>query len=144
MNLGHKIAIKLTMQEKFTIEEIKNYIKSQDSIGDVMYNLKAENIIAANTNNFKTWFTDKFNELADEFSNAETIDAVDITEVNNDITIHFSVDHDDNGIRKHSIQIIQDSMDVRMRLDDIYDGSDLPGELHRAIAEEFHMPYDAE
>lgn len=33
---------------KFTIEEIRNYIMSQDSLGDVMYNLNAENIIEAN------------------------------------------------------------------------------------------------
>jgi hypothetical protein len=38
-----------SMQEKFTIQEIKNYILSQDSLGDVLYNLKAENIIKANT-----------------------------------------------------------------------------------------------
>ena len=36
------------MQTTFTIEEIKNYILSQDSLGDVLYNLKAENIIEAN------------------------------------------------------------------------------------------------
>jgi len=36
------------MEEKFTIEEFRNYIKSQDSLGDVMYNLKAENVIKAN------------------------------------------------------------------------------------------------
>ena len=35
-------------QEKFTIEEIRNYILSQDSLGDVLYNLKAEKIIEAN------------------------------------------------------------------------------------------------
>jgi len=34
--------------QKFTIEEIKNYIISQDSLGDVLYNLKEENIIKAN------------------------------------------------------------------------------------------------
>ena len=34
--------------QKFTIEEIRNYILSQDSLGDVMYNLKAEKIIEAN------------------------------------------------------------------------------------------------
>ena len=33
---------------KFTIEEIRNYIMSQDSLGDVMYNLKVEKIIEAN------------------------------------------------------------------------------------------------
>ena len=35
-------------EQKFTIEEIRNYIISQDSLGDVMYNLNAENIIEAN------------------------------------------------------------------------------------------------
>ena len=35
-------------EQKFTIEEIRNYIMSQDSLGDVMYNLKAEKIIEAN------------------------------------------------------------------------------------------------
>lgn len=32
----------------FTIEEIKNYIISQDSLGDVLYNLSSENIKKAN------------------------------------------------------------------------------------------------
>ena len=36
------------MQETFTIAEIRNYIMSQDSLGDVAYNLSAENIIKAN------------------------------------------------------------------------------------------------
>jgi hypothetical protein len=36
------------MQPTFTIEEIRNYILSQDSLGDVLYNLKEENIIKAN------------------------------------------------------------------------------------------------
>ena len=36
------------MEEKFTIEEIKNYILSQDSLGDVLYNLKVEKIKKAN------------------------------------------------------------------------------------------------
>lgn len=35
-------------EEKFTIKQIKNYILSQDSLGDVLYNLKAENIEKAN------------------------------------------------------------------------------------------------
>lgn len=37
------------MQTTFTIEEIRKYILSQDSLGDVMYNLSAENVIEANT-----------------------------------------------------------------------------------------------
>ena len=38
------------MQDKnvFTIEEIRNYLLSQDSMGDIMYNLNEENIIKAN------------------------------------------------------------------------------------------------
>jgi hypothetical protein len=36
------------MQTTFTIEEIRNYILSQNSLGDVLYNLKEEKIIAAN------------------------------------------------------------------------------------------------
>jgi len=32
----------------FTIEEIKNYILSKDSLGDVMYYLSVENILKAN------------------------------------------------------------------------------------------------
>lgn len=37
------------MEEKFTVEEIRNYILSQDSLGDVLYFLNADNIIKANT-----------------------------------------------------------------------------------------------
>lgn len=34
---------------KFTIEEIKNYLKAQDSLGDIFYNLSEENIRKANS-----------------------------------------------------------------------------------------------
>jgi PHP family Zn ribbon phosphoesterase len=37
------------MQTTFTIEEIKKYIISQDSLGDVLYNLNEKKIIEANT-----------------------------------------------------------------------------------------------
>jgi len=36
------------MQNTFTVDEIRKYILSQDSLGDVLYNLKAEKIIEAN------------------------------------------------------------------------------------------------
>jgi len=36
------------MEEKFTIEEIRKFILSQDSMGDIAYNLSAENIKKAN------------------------------------------------------------------------------------------------
>jgi hypothetical protein len=36
------------MQNTFTIEEIRKYILSQDSMGDILYNLSASKIIEAN------------------------------------------------------------------------------------------------
>lgn len=36
------------MQNTFTIDEIRKYIISQDSLGDVLYNLSASKIIEAN------------------------------------------------------------------------------------------------
>jgi len=36
------------MEEKFTVQEFKNYLLTQDSRGDIMYNLSAENIRKAN------------------------------------------------------------------------------------------------
>jgi len=35
--------------ELFTVEQIRNYIKSKDSLGDILYFLSEENIIKANT-----------------------------------------------------------------------------------------------
>jgi hypothetical protein len=42
------LALKQKRPDSFTVEEISNYITSQDSLGDVAYNLSAENIIKAN------------------------------------------------------------------------------------------------
>ena len=36
------------MQNTFTIDEIRKYILSQDSLGDVLYNLSSSKIIEAN------------------------------------------------------------------------------------------------
>ena len=36
------------MQKTFTIEEIRKYILSQDSLGDVLYNLSVSKILEAN------------------------------------------------------------------------------------------------
>jgi len=36
------------MQNTFTIDEIRKYILSQDSMGDILYNLSASKIIEAN------------------------------------------------------------------------------------------------
>jgi len=37
------------IEDKFTIEEIRKYLLSQNSRGDIIYNLSAENIRGANT-----------------------------------------------------------------------------------------------
>lgn len=34
--------------KKYTVEEIRQYVLSQDSLGDVLYNLSEENIDEAN------------------------------------------------------------------------------------------------
>jgi hypothetical protein len=36
------------MQNTFTIDEIRKYILSQDSLGDVLYNLSVSKILEAN------------------------------------------------------------------------------------------------
>ena len=36
------------MQHTFTIDEIRKYILSQDSIGDILYNLSVSKILEAN------------------------------------------------------------------------------------------------
>jgi hypothetical protein len=36
------------MQNTFTIDEIRKYILSQDSIGDILYNLSVSKILEAN------------------------------------------------------------------------------------------------
>jgi hypothetical protein len=38
----------MAKETKFTIEEIRNYLKSQESLGDIHYNLSIENIKQAN------------------------------------------------------------------------------------------------
>lgn len=38
----------MSNKKVFTVEEIRNYIASQDSLGDVAYNLTEENIVKAN------------------------------------------------------------------------------------------------
>ena len=39
------------MQNTFNIDEIRNYILSQDSLGDVLYNLSSSKILEANEKN---------------------------------------------------------------------------------------------
>lgn len=50
------------MEQKFTVEEIKRYIMSQDSLGDVFYNLNAENIKKANYDAKSVWNCEYFDE----------------------------------------------------------------------------------
>jgi glycyl-tRNA synthetase alpha subunit len=51
----------------FTIEQIKHYILSQDSLGDVLYNLTEENITKANqsNNDEEEWSEDEENNNSD-------------------------------------------------------------------------------
>lgn len=43
---------------EFTVEQIKTYILSQDSMGDILYNLNVENIRKANTPTPDEWEDD--------------------------------------------------------------------------------------
>jgi len=47
-NLCHVFLRNLDNQKKFTIDEFKNYLKNQDSLGDIYYNLSVENVLKAN------------------------------------------------------------------------------------------------
>ena len=49
------------MQNTFTIPEIRKYILSQDSLGDVLYNLSASKIIEANEEEEEEDDEDDFN-----------------------------------------------------------------------------------
>lgn len=59
---------KMKNKTTFTIDEIKKYILSQDSLGDVLYNLSAESIINANTVKQKngSWDVDDTDEFGDD------------------------------------------------------------------------------
>ena len=52
------------MQNTFTIDEIRNYILSQDSLGDVLYNLSSSKIFEANE--LKEEEEDEWDELEDD------------------------------------------------------------------------------
>lgn len=53
------------MQNTFTIDEIRKYIISQDSLGDVLYNLSSSKIIEANEpdDDELDWDDDGINEM---------------------------------------------------------------------------------
>jgi len=69
------------MKTSFTIDEIKKYILSQDSLGDVLYNLSAESIINANTSKQKNgkWDVDDEDDfdIDNDFSDDEDFDEND-------------------------------------------------------------------
>ena len=52
------------MRDTFTIDEIRNYILSQDSLGDVLYNLSSSKIFEANQ--FNEEEEDEWDELDDD------------------------------------------------------------------------------
>lgn len=56
------------MVTTFTVEEIRKYILSQDSLGDVLYNLNEKNIIKANLS--KHWVCNEcgFSDYSDSVS----------------------------------------------------------------------------
>lgn len=43
-----KIQVNVESIPRFTVDEIRNYLRSKDSLGDIFYHLSAENIIKAN------------------------------------------------------------------------------------------------
>ena len=48
MERASEIKIDIEAVPKFTIEEFRNYLNSQDSMGDIHFYLSVENIIKAN------------------------------------------------------------------------------------------------
>jgi len=50
------------MERKFTLQEIRNYIQKQDSLGDVLYFLNEENINKANEFKEDIFIDDKEDE----------------------------------------------------------------------------------
>ncbi len=134
---------------KFTIEEIKNYIKSKDSLGDVMYYLTEENIKAANQNLefswFQTWLTEKFQQITWDESNGESISEIDISrETNtmnkltntNSIIIDFIVDCDDYGYHEgNQIKISSDGT-YKISLSEILESGGIPSALEELIVNE--------
>lgn len=125
---------------KFTIEEIKNYIKSKDSLGDVMYYLTEENIKAANLNLefswFQTWLTEKFQEITWDVSNGESISEIDITREANSIIIDFVVDCDDYGYHDDNQIRISSDGTYKISLSEILESGGVPSALEALIINE--------
>lgn len=58
------------MQNTFTIDEIRKYILSQDSLGDVLYNLSSSKILEANESEDEdmNWEDDDEDDDEDDFN----------------------------------------------------------------------------
>ena len=129
-------------KDKFTISEIKKYILSQDSLGDVMYNLTAENIIKANEVDpivqYKEWLADTFQTITEDTHNGEIIENIEIEGDDDDIWISFIVNagrrgnHLDNAIEiKKKIGYSE----VKIRICELLEGSGIEKELENKIKE---------
>lgn len=56
--------------KKFTVEEFKNYLLLQDSMGDILYNLSEENIINSNVKKKEDGYNEYGQYLCDELDKA--------------------------------------------------------------------------
>jgi hypothetical protein len=127
---------------KFTIEEFKNYLKSQDSLGDAMYYLTEENVEKANTTDvvkeLKNWLIDSFQDITYDESNGESIDEIDITVEENFIEIDFSVDCDGYGVHDgNTIKIYKDGK-IKIYLAEVIESGGIPNKLEKFIKNEFN------
>lgn len=129
------------METKFTLTEIKNYIKSKDSLGDVMYYLSEENIKKANQESdslseLKSWVIDKFQEITNEESNGESIDDIEIKRENDNIIIEFTVDCEDYGIHHGNEIIISEDGTLEITLAEVIESGAIGSMLEEAIQSE--------
>jgi hypothetical protein len=127
-------------QEKFTISEIKKYITSQDSLGDVLYNLTADNIVKANIEDpiviYKKWLMGEFESITEEYTNSETMLDVTIENEDENIIITFSVDANRSGIQPHNTIYIYKQLGysvVKVRLCELLEGFGIEEDLSVSI-----------
>lgn len=127
-------------QEKFTINEIKKYITSQDSLGDVMYNLSAKNIVKANIEDpitlYKQWLMEEFESITEEHMNAETMIDVSIENEDENIIIIFNIDANRRGIQTHNTIYITKQLgysEVKVRICELLEGYGIEEDLELAI-----------
>lgn len=130
-------------KDKFTISEIRKYLSSQDSFGDIMHNLSVENIIKANTEDpiviYKEWLADTFVSISENTHNSDTIEDIDIETNDNIILITFTVDGDRAGKHSSGNQITIEKKvgysEIKVRLCDLLEGGGIEEELEIKIKE---------